>query len=93
MLCSHFFTLNVLFGNRNPGTDVEEFYHLLCSLHVEIEEELVFLLVERADVVLIILEERALAIGGKERIPVDVAPVGVVGDADVLHRQRDWWGW
>ncbi len=67
--------------------DVEKLYHLLSCLHVEIEEELVFLLVEGADVVLVILEERALAVGGKERIPVDVAPVGVVGDADVLHRQ------
>ena len=69
-------------------TDVEELYHLLCSLHVEIEEELVFLLVEGADVVLVILEEGALAVGGEERIPVNMAPVGVVGDADVFHRQR-----
>mgnify|MGYP004670897339 CR=1 FL=1 len=67
--------------------DVEELYHFLCCLHVEIEEELVFLLEEGADVVLVILEEGALAIGGEERIPVDVAPVGVVGDADILHRQ------
>jgi hypothetical protein len=89
ILFFQFFTLNIGFGDRNLRTDVEELYHLRSCLHVEIEEELVFLLVEGADVVLIILEERALAIGGKERIPVDVAPVGVVGDADVLHRQGD----
>ena len=53
----------VLVGNQNLRTDVEEFYHLLGCLHVEIEEELVFLLVEGADVVLVILEERALAVG------------------------------
>ena len=88
ILFFQFFTLNIGFGDRNLRTDVEEFYHLRGCLHVEIEEELVFLLVEGADVVLVILEERALSIGGKERIPVDVAPVGVVGDADVLHRQR-----
>ena len=89
ILFFQFFTLNIGFGDRNLRADVEELYHLRGCLHVEIEEELVFLLVEGADVILIILEERALAIGGKERIPVDVAPVGVVGDADVLHRQRD----
>ena len=84
------FALQEVFGSdAYLRTDVEELYHLLCSLHVEIEEELVFLLVEGADVVLIILEEGALAIGGEKRIPVDVTPVGVVGDADVLHRQGD----
>ena len=89
ILFFQFFTLNIGFGDRNLRADVEELYHLRGCLHVEIEEELVFLLVEGADVVLIILEERALAIGGEKRIPVDVAPVGVVGDADVLHRQGD----
>ena len=87
ILFFQFFTLNIGFGDRNLRTDVEEFYHLRGCLHVEIEEKLVFLFEEGADVVLIIFEERALSIGGKERIPVDVAPVGVVGDADVLHRQ------
>mgnify|MGYP000724248343 CR=1 FL=1 len=57
------------------GRMSEELYHLLGSLHVEIEEELVFLFKEGADVVLIILEEWTLAIGGEERIPVDMAPV------------------
>ena len=89
ILFFQFFTLNIGFGDRNLRTDVEKFYHLRGCLHVEIEEKLVFLLVEGADVVLVILEEWALAVGGKERIPVDVAPVGVVGDADVLHRQGD----
>ena len=37
---------------------------------------------------MVILEERALAVGGEERIPVDMSPVGVVGNADVFHRQR-----
>lgn len=63
ILFFQFLTLNIGFGNRNLRTDVEEFYHFLCSLHVEIEEELVFLLVEGADVVLVILEEWALAVG------------------------------
>ena len=88
ILFFQFFTLNIGFGDRNLRTDVEELYHLLCSFHVEIEEEFVFLFEEGADVVLIIFKERALAVGGEERIPVDVAPVGVVGDADGLHRQR-----
>ena len=52
---------------------------------VEVEEVVPRPLKEGVEVIGIILEERALAIGGEKRIPVDVAPVGVVGDADVLH--------
>lgn len=83
-----FFTQNIFIGNRNLRANVQKLYHLLSNLHIEIEEEFVFLLIEGADVVLVIFKERALAVGGEERIPVDVAPVGVVGNADVFHRQR-----
>ena len=69
-------------------TDVEQLYHLLHNFHIEIKEEFVFLLVKRADVVLIILEERTLTISREKRIPMHVAPVGMVGNANILHRQR-----
>ena len=69
-------------------TNVEELYHLLRNLHVEIEEEVVFLLIERTDVVLVILEERTLTVCREKRIPMDMTPVGMVGDTNVLHRHR-----
>ena len=78
----------VFVGHADMRANVQEFYHLLRYLHVEIEEKLVFLLVERADVILVILKERAFSVSRQERIPMHVAPVGMVGDTNVLHRHR-----
>ncbi len=52
-----------LLGVFNGGMNVDEFAHLLADGLVEIDEKVVFLLEERTDVVSIVLEERALAIG------------------------------
>lgn len=78
----------VLIRHLHVRTNVEELYQLLHDFHVEVEEEIVFLLIERADVVLVILEERTLAVCREEGIPMHVSPVGMVGDTDVLHRHR-----
>ena len=85
-----FFTLlrEVLIRHLYVRSDVEKLYHLLHDLHVEVEEELVLLLIERADVVLVILEEGALAVCREERIPMHVAPIGMIRDTDILHRHR-----
>lgn len=56
------------------------------QLHIEIVEELELLLVEGTEVVLVILEEGGVAVGRLEGIPVLMAPVAVVADADVAHQ-------
>ena len=66
--------------------DVDEFAHLLADSLVEIYQEVPFLLKEWSDVVLIVFEERALAIGTLQGIPMNAPPLVVVADADVLHR-------
>ena len=78
----------IMLGVDDCGLHIQQVTDQTAQFLVEVEEELVFLFEEGADVVLIILEEWTLAIGGEERIPVDMAPVGVVGDADIFHRQR-----
>ena len=65
--------------------DVEKFAHLFADSLVEIEEIVPTLLKERADIILIIIEERRLAIGALKGVPMQMAPVAVVADTEVLN--------
>lgn len=67
--------------------DVDEFAHLLADSLVEIYQEVPFLLEEWSDVVLIVFEERALAIGTLQGVPVYASPLVVVADAKVLDQR------
>ena len=58
-----FVALQIMVSEREMGTDVEQLNHLVGYLHVEIKEKLVFLLKERAQVVLVVRKEWTLAIG------------------------------
>ena len=69
---------------REMGTDVEQLDHLVGYLHVEIKEKLVFLLKERTQVVLVVRKEWTLAIGRGKGVPVYMAPVGMIGYANVF---------
>ena len=66
--------------------DVDEGAHQAAQRFVEVHEELVPLLVEGAEVVPVVLEERGVVVGRLQGVPVQVAPVAVVGDADVAHQ-------
>ena len=52
---------------------------------VEVEEVVPRPLEEGVEVISIILEEWALAVGRTERTPVDPSPVAMVADAHLLH--------
>lgn len=75
--------------------NIQEFAEFVGDGHVEIEQVLPSLLKERADIIYIIVKERTVAIGTHQGIPVQVAPVAVVADADVF--EGGWWmvdgGW
>lgn len=78
-------------GEIEGNVEVEELAEETGGGHVIVEEVgmadggcRTFIDEEGADVVPVVLEEGGLAIGGAERLPMEVAPVAVVGDADVL---------
>ena len=63
--------------------DIQEFAEFMGDGHIEVEQVLPPLLKERADIIYIIIKERTVAIGAHQGIPVQVAPVAVVTDADI----------
>ena len=65
--------------------DIEEFAHRLTDCLVEVEQELPTLLEEGTDIILIIVEERRLTIGALQGVPVEMAPIAVIADADILY--------
>ena len=64
--------------------EIYQLTDLLPYLLVEIDQKVVFALKERSDVICVILEERALAIGTLQGVPMNAPPLVVVADADVL---------
>lgn len=65
--------------------DVDEAANRLANRLVEVDEIVVLLLEERTDVVSIVFEERTLAIGRLQGIPVDAPPLVMVADAHISH--------
>ena len=63
--------------------DIQEFAEFVGDGHIEVEQVLPPLLKERTDIIYIIIKERTVAIGTHQGIPVQVAPVAVVADADI----------
>ena len=51
--------------------------------HVKVEQVLPLQLKEGADIIYVVIKERTVAIGAHQGIPVQVAPVAVVTDADI----------
>lgn len=60
--------------------DVKEFAHLAGDVEIEVEEGFPMVFEKRADVVDVVVEERAVAIGTAERIPVFRAPFAMIAD-------------
>ena len=70
-------------GAFHAGRKVDERAHQAAEGFVEVHQELVPMLVERAKLVFVVFEERRVIVGRFEGVPMQVAPVAVVGDADV----------
>ena len=62
------------------GMDVEKFAHLAGDVEIEVEEVFPMVFEKGADVVDVVVEERAVAVGTAERIPVFRAPFAVIAD-------------
>ena len=77
--------LFIAVGPANVGLQVYQLAHRVAKGFVEIIEERVFLFVERAQVVLVIVEVRAGPVSRLQGCPVQVPPPPVVGDTDVFH--------
>ncbi len=77
--------VHVLVRDADIGAHVEQLAELGGYLHVEVEEKLPAALEERTQVVGVVHEERRLAVGRHDGVPVEVAPLAVVGDAYVAH--------
>ena len=61
----------------------------LAQGFVIVQQELELLLVERSKVFLVVFKERAHVVGRDQSIPVELAPVPVVGDTDVFCQALD----
>ena len=68
------------------GLNIYQLAYLLSDGLVEIEQIVPALLEERPQVVLVIVKERRLAIGTLNSIPVQMSPVAMVADAEVLYQ-------
>ena len=77
--------IHVLIRDADIRTHVEQLAELGGYLHVEVEEKLPAALEERTQVVGVVHEERRLAVGRHDGVPMEVAPLAVVGDAYVAH--------
>lgn len=65
--------------------DIQEFAEFVGDGHIEVEQVLPPLLKERTDIIYIVIKERTVAIGAHQGIPMQVAPVAVVTDADIRN--------
>ena len=70
-------------GVAHRGLDVHQLADLLPDGLVEVDQILVLLLEEGTDVVGVVLEEGAFAVGALQGVPVDPPPLVVVADAQV----------
>ena len=66
--------------------DIDEFAHLLNDGEVQVVEVFVVLSEEGADVVLIKLKERALAISRLQGVPMDASPRAVIAYTYILYQ-------
>lgn len=77
--------LGVFVGRLHTGINIKELAHLLGYLPIEIIEIIPTTFKERTYVVLIEFEERAFAVSTLKGMPVQMTPIAVVADANVLH--------
>jgi len=78
--------LHKRFCITHMGLNIYQLAYLLSDGLVEIEQIVPALLEERPQVVLVIVKERRLAIGTLNSIPVQMSPVAMVADAEVLYQ-------
>ena len=57
-----------------------------AKFFVEVNQKLIFLLVEGTEVVFVVFKKGCVVVCRLDGVPVQVSPVAVVGDADVAHR-------
>jgi hypothetical protein len=82
-ICGHF---GYIFrGELEWGINSQPFTDELVQLKIEIGEKFNSLFVERVQFVGIIFEEGGGVVCRNDRIPVQVSPVAMVGNADILH--------
>ena len=66
--------------------DVEQFTTFGNKGFIEIHEEIPFLFEERTEIILEILEEGRVEVGGFQCIPMLMLPIGMRADTNVLHQ-------
>ena len=69
-------------------TEVKKGTHRAAYLQIEVIEIVPLALKEGAQVVSIILEERRLTVGTQQGVPMEMAPIAVIADADIAHQSR-----
>lgn len=67
------------------GLYVEQGADEAAEFFVEVYQELISLLVEGAEVIFVVFKKGCMVVCRFDGVPVQVSPVAVVGDADVLH--------
>lgn len=76
----------IRFGMQYLGCEVEQVEDGMLQPLVEVYEKVNAFFVKRAQVVGVVVKKGAALVTALECVPVKVAPVSVVRDADVAHR-------
>src|SRR3712207_9564434 len=71
----------------DAGVKVNQFADQAAYFFVEIGEKLISLLIERAEVVLVIFKERRAVVSRFDSVPVQMPPIAVVGNTRSEERR------
>jgi hypothetical protein len=66
--------------------EIYEFTALMQNFLVEIDKKIPFFLKERSEIVLIVFKERTVVITRNKSLPMEMAPVTVIADTNILHQ-------
>jgi len=79
-------TAHVVWATLQVGLNIKKFTALEDECLIEVYEKLPMLFVERAEIILKILKEGRVEVGGLKCIPMLMLPVAMSADANVFHQ-------
>ena len=68
--------------------NVDEFAHFDANGLIEVQEILPLFLEERFDIILKVVEEGRISIGTLQSVPVQMSPIAMITDTDILDKWR-----
>ena len=69
----------------NVRVDIQQPADKIAQFFIIVEQELIFFLIKRSEIFIELFKKRTEVISGNQCVPMQVAPVPVVGDADIFR--------